>query len=129
MLEKYNDWKRHRLRNDGVKHTVYASSALKTADFPPRTKLFPLGPSATVMRRPSKVKVNISPYWMNLSPLFLPDINYGLTNLRFAVKEKLDGVCTIRDGRTNNREPMKDMGWIRRLPRYQLPFDTLSDIK
>ena len=49
-----------------------------------------------------------------------------LTDLSFAVEEELYGVRAVRDRRTNNRKPMKDMGWIRRFPGYDLSFNNLS---
>jgi len=49
-----------------------------------------------------------------------------LTDLSSAVEEELYGVRTIRDRRTNNRKPMKDMGRIRRFPGHGLSFNNLS---
>jgi hypothetical protein len=49
-----------------------------------------------------------------------------LTDLFSALEEELYRVRTIRDRRTNNRKPMKDMGWVRRLPRHGLSFNNLS---
>ena len=43
--------------------TVYASSAETWDTFPPRLRLFPLGPRATVRVRPIILNENKSPYY------------------------------------------------------------------
>lgn len=55
------------LPNTGVVRWVYASSAETWVILPPSERLLPLGPSATVMRRPSRMNVKTSPYFSRQS--------------------------------------------------------------
>ncbi len=86
-------------------HTVYASSAEKLANFPPSMKLFPAVPSATVILRPSKMKVNTSPYYNTSQWCSLCWCGATLTFLRQDSKNATGSFPYL------GADPMKGMKW------------------
>jgi hypothetical protein len=87
---------------------VYASSAERFVDFPPKAKLFPFTPSATVQRRPNNTNVKTSPYYQHESA---PDLgNAMIIYLLSTLEVEVQRVVAVMNSRSDEREPVEDDG-------------------